>query len=135
MARKNPSRPASAARTSRSAQRVADHGPRDFLLAGIGAVSLGRKRLLSAYANGFQELVVVRDRAQDAVIAAAASLDQQVDALRRRADRWQAQARAYRDQVEHRFGPLLGEFGLPVRKPRKRKPVRKAARKPARRRA
>ena len=49
MARKNPSRPASAARTPRSAQRLADHGPRDFLLAGIGAVSLGRKRLLSAY--------------------------------------------------------------------------------------
>ena len=131
MARKNPSRPASAARISRSTQRPAEHGPREFLLAGLGAVSLGRKRLQSAYANGFQELVGVRDRAQEAVIAAAASLDQQVDALRRRADRWQAQARAYRDQVEHRLRPVLGELGLPVRKPRKRKPVRKAARRRA----
>lgn len=135
MARKNPSRPASAARNSRSAQRMADHGPRDFLLAGIGAVSLGRKRLLSAYANGFQELAVVRDRAQEAMISAAASLDEKVDALRRRADRWQAQARAYRDQVEHRFGPVLGELGLPVRQVRKRKAVRKVARKAAKRRA
>ena len=132
MARKNPSRKAPAARAPRGAQPPApEHGPRDFLLAGIGAVSLGRKRLLSAYANGFQELAVVRDRAQEAVISAAASLDQKVDALRRRADRWQARARAYRDQVEHRFGPVLGELGLPVRKPRKRKPVRKAVRRRA----
>jgi hypothetical protein len=134
MARKNPTRPARAARTPHVAQRApAEHGPRDFLLAGIGAVSLGRKRLLSAYVGGFQELADVRDRAQEAVIAAAASLDQQVDALRRRADRWQAQARAYRDQVEHRFGPVLGELGLPLREPRKGKgkPARKAARRRA----
>lgn len=121
MARKNPIRLAPAA-----------PAPREFLLAGIGAVSLGRKRLLAAYANGFQELVVVRDRAQEAMVAAAASLDEQVDALRRRADRWRKQARAYRDQVEHRFGPVLSQLGVPVRQARaKRKPARKAARRRA----
>jgi hypothetical protein len=123
MARKNPARPAHPARAPQ---------PREFLLAGIGAVSLGRKRLLAAYANGFQELAVVRDRAQEAVVAAAASLDDRVEALRRRADRWQKQARAYRDQVEHRFGPVLDQLGVPVHKPRaKRKPVSKAARRRA----
>jgi hypothetical protein len=68
------------------------------------------------------------------VIAAAARLEQKLEALRGRADRWQVRARTYRDQVEHRFGPLLAELGLPVRQARRRKPVRKATRKAGQRR-
>ena len=63
--------------------------PRDLLLAGVGAVSLGRKQFLQAYADGFQGLAVLRDRAQDAVLAVATRLDGQVDELRRlAAPRW-----------------------------------------------
>ena len=123
MARKTPSRPAPAAHFNPK--------PRDLLLAGVGAVSLGRKQFLHAYANGFQGLAAARDRAQDAVLMAAGRLDQQVDELRRQAERWRKKAQAYRDQVEHRFGPVLVQLGVPVRKPRA---TRRKAKPAARRR-
>lgn len=122
MARKTRTRPAPAARFKPQ--------PRDFLLAGVGAVSLGRKQFLQAYADGFQGLAAARDRAQDAVLAAATQLDAKVDELRRQAERWRKKAHAYRDQVEHRFGPVLEQLGVPVAKPRaRRKPAKPAARR------
>ena len=122
MARKTRSRPAPAARFNPQ--------PRDLLLAGVGAVSLGRKQFLQAYANGFQGLAGARDRAQDAVIGAAARLDGQVDQLRGQVARWRKQAQAFRAQVEHRFGPVMVQLGLPVKAPRaRRKPARAAGKR------
>jgi hypothetical protein len=122
MARKTHTRTAPAARIAPE--------PRNVLLAGIGAISLGRKQFLRAYADGFQGLAAARDRAQDAFVSAAAQLDAQVDELRRQADRWRKKAEAYRGQVEHRFGPVLAKVGVPVSKPRaKRKPAKPAARR------
>ena len=104
--------------------------PRDLLLAGVGAVSLGRKQFLQAYADGFQGLAALRDRAQDAVLAVATRLDGQVDELRRQAERWRRKAQGYGAQVEHRFGPVLTQLGVPVQKPRaKRKPAKPVARR------
>ena len=124
MARKSKSQPAPAARFNPQ--------PRDFLLAGVGAVSLGRKQLLQAYADGFQGLAAVRDRAQDAVVTVATRLDEQVDELRRQADLWRKKAQAYRDQVEYRFEPVLTQLGVKVRKPRaKRKPAARGRRRAA----
>jgi len=113
MARKTRHRPAPAARFNPR--------PRDVVLAGIGAISLGRKQFLAAYANGFQGLAAVRDRAQDALFSAAGQLDAQVEELRRQAERLRKKARAYRDQVEHRFGPVLEQIGVPLRNPRARR--------------
>ena len=104
--------------------------PRDLLLAGVGAVSLGRKQFLQAYADGFQGLAALRDRAQDAVLSVATRLDGQVDELRRQAERWRRKAQGYRAQVEHRFGPVLTQLGVPMQKPRaKRKPAKPVARR------
>lgn len=95
--------------------------PRELLLAGVGAVSLARKQVLSAYANGFQGVHVLRDRAQDAVLAAAAVLDRQLVAVADRADRLRKQANELRAQAEHRFEPILVEWGIraPAKKPRR----------------
>ena len=112
-----------ATRTVPAAARTAPE-PRTVLLAGVGAISLGRKQFLRAYADGFRGLAAARDHAQDVFVSAAAQLDAQVDDLRRQAERWRKKAKAYRGQVEHRFGPLLAKLGVPVRTPR-------AARKPA----
>ena len=115
-------------RTAPVARRAPE--PRNVLLAGIGAISLGRKQFLRAYADGFQGLAAARDRAQDAFINAAAQLDAQVDELRRQAERLRKKAQAYRGQVEHRFGPVLEKIGVPVQKPRaKRKPAKQVVRR------
>lgn len=111
--------------------------PQDLLLAGIGAMSLGRKQVLSAYANGFEGATGLRDRAQDAVQAAARDLGDQADSLRKQAVslRKQAQAKSAplrrkvvaliseaRAQAESRLAPVLARLGV------------KAAKRPATRR-
>jgi hypothetical protein len=59
--------------------------PRQLLLAGLGAVSLGRKQVASAYATGFDDVVQLAARAQDAAQDAARSLNGKVAALRKQA--------------------------------------------------
>ena len=120
MARKTQKRIAAAAPVPVAAE------PRTVMLAGIGALSLGRRQLLRAYADGFQGVADARDRALDAFVSAAARVDTQVDGLRRQAGQWRRKAEAYRGQVEHRFGPVLEKFGVKVRTPRaRRKPARR----------
>lgn len=93
--------------------------PQDLLLAGIGAVSLGKKQCQEAYANGFDGVAQLRDRTQEAVLAAVSSINQQVQHLGQ--------------QAQARLAPVLARFGIakPVRRaPARRKPragSRKAA--------
>ncbi|MEO8001643.1 MAG: hypothetical protein ABI644_07180 [Arenimonas sp.] len=44
-------------KTVRTATKKTEAGSRDLLLAGIGAVSLGRKKAISSYANALQNVV------------------------------------------------------------------------------
>ena len=46
-----------AAKTFRATTKKTEAGSRDLLLAGIGAVSLGRKKAISGYANALQNVV------------------------------------------------------------------------------
>jgi len=92
--------------------------PQDLFLAGIGAVSLGKKQCLEAYANGFDGVAELRDRTQEAFLAAVDSINQQVQFLGQ--------------QAQARLAPVLARFGIakPVRAPSRRKP-RAASRKAA----
>jgi hypothetical protein len=112
--------------------------PQQLLLAGIGAVALGGKQLASAYANGFEGVVQLGVRAQDAAEEAARSLNGKVVALRKRARAKaapvQKQVLALARQAEARvrtgLAPALVKLGLKPA-PRKRSAPRK---KPAARR-
>lgn len=122
MARKSRPRPAPAARFNPQ--------PRDLLLAGIGAVSLGRKQFARAYASGFPGVQAFGERAQQAVFTAAASIDDRLEALAREAARLRKRAEALRDQAQFRFAPVLERFGVAApAKPVRRKPARPAARR------
>lgn len=92
--------------------------PQDVLLAGLGAASLGRKQLLQAYATGFEGIADLRDRTQEAVLAAVDSINQQVQ--------------EFGLQAQARIAPMLARLGVsrPVRAPARRK-ARAGSRKAA----
>jgi hypothetical protein len=132
MARKTSSRKAPSA--------LHNYQSRDFLLAGLGAVSLGRKQLIQAYANGFDGAIALRERTQEAVQAAASTFTDQVGELRKQAGSFSKQAAQLREKAQAKIAPaiapVLARFGvsLPKAKPRravaKKRPVarrRKAA--------
>lgn len=139
MARKTSSRKTPAARPN--------YQSRDFLLAGIGAVSLGRKQFIQTCVNGFDGVVALRDRTQEAVQAAASTLQDQVGGLRKQAgsfgkqaglqaDQFRRQATQLREQAQAKIAPVIApvleRFGMSLPKP---KPRRAAAKKrPAARR-
>ena len=85
----------------------------------------GRKRLMREYTTGFRGVQAIGERAQDAVFAAAATLDDQLAVLARKAARWRKQAVTLRDQAQYRFAPVLERLGAA-------KPAKAARRKPAR---
>jgi hypothetical protein len=62
-----------------------DFQPQDVLFAGIGAASLGRKRLREACAGGLEGVASLRDRTQDALLVAVGNACQQVQYWARRA--------------------------------------------------
>lgn len=135
MARKTVKRPARAA--SRN-----EFKPHDLLLAGIGAVSLGRKQVAHIYANGFEGVAELRSRAEDAVQTAAKSFSGQVVALRKQAKAKAAPvqkkvialATEARAQAEARLGPVLVRFGVkkaPAKRASKKKAVAKRTRRAA----
>lgn len=103
-------------RKAQSAQRKFQ--PQDVLLAGLGAVSLGRKQFLEACSNGLEGVADLRDRTQEVVLAVVDSLNQQVQDLGQ--------------QAQARIAPVLARFGIsrPVRKPVRRK-TRSGSRKAA----
>jgi len=133
MARKTTKRPASAARRT-------EFQPHDLLLAGIGAVSLGRKQVASFYANGFDGVVIgvadsvadLRSRAEDAVQSAAKTVNGKVIAFRKQAvakakpvqKKVIAFANEAKAQAQSRLAPVLAKLGV-KKAPAKRTAARK----------
>lgn len=128
MVRKTIRRPVSAAKRT-------EFQPHDLLLAGIGAVSLGRKQLADAYANGFEGIAELSGRAQDAFQSAARAFNGKVVALRKQAKaktapvqkKVVALANEAKAQAQLRFAPVLVRLGV------KKAPAKRAAarKKPA----
>ena len=122
-----------ARKTSRRTTPAARHTyqSRDFLLAGIGAVSLGRKRIIQAYADGFDGAIALRERTQEAVQAAASTFTDQVSELRKQAGNVGKQAAKFRAQAQAKIAPaiapVLARFGVAL--PKAAKPRRVAAKK------
>jgi hypothetical protein len=128
MARKTSSRTTPSARHN--------YQSRDFLLAGLGAVSLGRKQIIQAYANGFEGVIALRERTQEAVQAAASSLTDQVGELRKQAGSISKQAAQFREKAQAKIAPaiapVLARFGVNLPKAKTRRPA--AKKRPAARR-
>ena len=106
--------------------------PRELLLAGLGAISLGRKQAIKSYSEGFVSLASLRSRAEVAVQEAVESVNSQVLNLRKQAKskvtsaqkKVVALATEARVQSEIRLAPVLARFGV---KAKKRKPAAKRA--------
>jgi hypothetical protein len=130
MARKSPKRPAARAGKKR------DYQPRDVLLAGLGAVSIGRKQVAAAYAQAPERVAELRAAAGAAVRKAGKSVSGKVVALRKQAAPVQAAiealARDARRQIEAGLAPALARLG--VKTPPARRAPRRAAKPAARRR-
>lgn len=129
--------------------------PRELLLAGLGAISLGRKQAIKSYAEGFEGLYELRARAEAAVHEAVETVNGQVIDLRKSVKsqvaglRKQAKAKVApvqkkvvalateaRAQAETRFAPLLAKLGgKPAPKKRATKRVTKTASKRTRKAA
>ena len=135
MARKTSKRPVSTARRNK-------FQPHDLLLAGIGAVSLGRKQAADFYANGFEGVAVLGELAGDAVQSAARSVGKKVSALRKQAKAKTAPARKQmlafaneaKAQARQRLAPVLSRLGV-TKTPARRTPARKKAKAVRSRRA
>lgn len=112
--------------------------PQDLLLAGIGAFSLGRKQIASAYVNGFDGVVELTDRTQEAVQAAATTLGQQVADIQKRAvsvrKQLERQVEAFRKQAQSSLAPVFARLGVKIA-PQRRKATRSRAVPKSRRRA
>ena len=121
MARKTRKRPVSAA--------AAQFQPHDYVLAGLGAISLGRKQAADIYASGFQGMADWRASASHAVSAAASKVSRKALALHKRvqaeaaptARKVAAIATEVGIQARSRLAPVLASFGL-------RKPVSRRTR-------
>jgi hypothetical protein len=122
----------------RRTARKTEFTPRDFVLAGLGAVSLGRKQALKSI-DGLAELPeALRQRAD----AAAREAGSRVAKLRKQAKTRlapvQKQAASFAKQAqaefETRFAPVLAKLGA---KPKAKRPARKTTRtaRPAARKA
>lgn len=130
MARKSTKRPAA------RAGKKPTYQARDVLLAGLGAVSIGRKQVVAAVAHGPERVSELRDAAKAAVRKAGKSVSGKVVALRKQAAPVQARierfARDARRQIEASLAPALAKFG--VKAPAKRRAPRRVAKTVARRR-
>jgi DNA anti-recombination protein RmuC len=133
MTRKTTRRPAA----RKAATRKLELTPRAVLLAGLGAVSLGRKQAqesLEALAANAGEL---RARADDAAREAGARVAKLRKQAQTRLAPVQKQAEAFARQAEQQFettfAPVLARFGVAAKPAKRRAPARRA--KPAARRA
>ncbi len=115
--------------------------PHDLLLAGIGAVSLGRKQILQAYASGYEGVAELRHRAQETVHEAVKTVSDTVQSLQKQAKtqvtplqkKVKKLATEARTEAEARLAPVLEKLGVktPAKRPAAKKPA--AARRPAKR--
>lgn len=127
MARKTTKRPSAAARRTQ-------FQPQDLLFAGLGAVSLGRKQAVHMYANGFEGVSELRERAGHAVQVASKKVNGKVAMLRKQAQAKAAPVRKQvvalakeaRAQAEARLAPVLARLGA-GKAPAKRSTARKKA--------
>ena len=101
--------------------------PQDLLLAGIGAFSLGRKQIASAYVSGFDGVVELTDRTQEVVQAAASTLGQQVADIQKRAVSLRKQVakrvEGFRKQAQASLAPVFSRLGVKIG-PQRRKATR-----------
>ena len=99
----------------------------DLLLAGIGAISLGRKQIASAYVSGFDGVVELTDRTQEVVQAAASTLGQQVADIQKRAVSLRKQVakrvEGFRKQAQTSLAPVFSRLGVKIG-PQRRKATR-----------
>lgn len=108
---------------------------RDVLLAGIGAVSLGRKQVIKSYTDAVSSVYSLRDQANAAVNAAGAKAVR----LRKQAQARIAPARktvvtlvsGLRSQAQAQLQPVLGKLGLAAAKARVSRNPAAAKRAPA----
>lgn len=77
--------------------------PRDLVLAGIGAVSLGRKQVIQSYADGFDGIVGLRARTAKSVQAYVKSAKGKVAGLEKQA---KAQTASLKKQVKAKVAPI-----------------------------
>ena len=106
-------------KTSKRSATVAlrpDFQPRELLLAGIGAVSLGRKQAIKRYSQATGEIGNLRERTESVVKEgeiAARKLRKQVES---EVAKFRKQALALvteaRSQAEQRIAPVLARLGV-----------------------
>ena len=110
---------------------------RDVLLAGLGAMSLGRKQALAAYANGFEGIldlgVAAETSVRQAVQQASKAVSGKVVALRRQVAPAQKKvegfARETRTRLHQRLAPVLSKLGVAKFAVKQAAPKRAPARK------
>ncbi|HEX5754994.1 MAG TPA: hypothetical protein VFY12_01400 [Arenimonas sp.] len=98
---------------------AASADPRAFVLAGIGAVSLGRKQAIKSYQDAIATACTLRKQARQR----AQSLRAQVEAV---VTPVALKAQSLATRAEAQLQPVLGKIGFAAGK---RRPARQAARK------
>lgn len=98
--------------------------PRAFVLAGLGAVSLGRKQALKSYNDALASASALRKQAE----GRAKALRTQVEAV---VTPVALKAQSLASLAQAQLQPVLGKLGIAAT----RKPARKATRKTAARKA
>jgi hypothetical protein len=131
MVRKTSKRPAA------SVQRL-EFQPRELLLAGIGAVSLGRKQIIESYAQAARDIDALPAKAESVVKEAenaARKLRKQVEG---EVSKFRKQAVALvheaRTQAEKRFAPVFVRLGVKPAPAKRRATKKPATRKTTQRR-
>lgn len=118
--------------------------PRNVVLAGLGAVSLGRQQVRQAAADFAQGAEALRAKAEAAVRKGRQQAVRLEKQARQEAVRLEKQARAtlapmarqaagLADQAQARIQPVLARFGLVAKKAPARRAPRRAARPAAKR--
>ncbi len=123
MARKTVSRKTTATRRS-------DFQPRQLLMAGLGAVSLGRKQAIKSYSQATGEIGNLRDRTETVMKEAEAA----ARSLRKKVE---GKVLQFRKTTEKQLAPVLARFGVNagLKKPVSAPVKAKSASAPAKRRA
>ena len=122
-------------RAAKAAARHPEYKSRDFLLAGIGAVSLGRKQAIQSYADAVQGVGELRERVQDAFENA----NSQIGLLRKQArtriaavqKQVETLGKQAKGQAQVRLAPVLAKLGVKpaAKKPAARKAVKRVAKR------
>lgn len=117
------------------ARRTPESTARRVWLAGIGAVSLGRKRVLAAIDEAGAGAERARATVKRRLVPVAQGVQAAKAGVEARVERVQASAEGLAVEVAGRLQPLLAKVGVrlpvPAKKAGKAKAARPAARRPA----